>query len=589
MRFSFRSKLFVVAAATGVLIAVMTAALLSWSLRREINARVEDRIVLETRLVADILEHSTATLEPAQYEQEARRLSELVSARVTLIAADGRVVGDSALPPDRLAHLEEHGHRPEVMEATRQGIGRARRYSTTVDQEMLYTAARVRHPAIAFVRLSVPIADVQQQLKAALPLTLFAIGLGFWFALAAAWALSLPLARRVHDIAAVAERYARGDLTRPPLDYGTDELGRVAHTLDDAVQQLGARLGDLARDRARTDAMLAGMVEGVLIVDAYGRVRLANASARSMLHIDDGAIGRHHTEVIRQPDIVRQVSRALDGEDPAGVEIQLGLDPNRVFVARAAPARGPQREGAVLVLHDISDLRRADRIRRDFVANVSHELRTPLTAIRGYVEALLDEEPDDQTRGFLEVIFRHTRRMERLVGDLLRLARLDARQETPAMTHVDLPLVVDGVTTELAPLIEAKAATVETSLDPSARQIVSDAARLHDILRNLVENAINYSPEHGTVTISARRDGHAVELQVADRGPGIPPGDLERVFERFYRVDRSRTRNEGGTGIGLAIVKHLTQLLGGQVTAANREGGGAVFTVALPAGSRSGI
>jgi len=580
---SFRSKLFIVSAATGVAIALMTAALLSWSLRREINARIEERLLLETRLVAEVLERFPAAAGPAAYSREANRLAPLVSARVTLIAADGRVLGDSDVGAERLGRIEEHGHRPEVVDAGRMGTGRAVRYSTTLGKEMIYTAARVRHPTIAVVRLSMPTADVQQQLTAALPLTLLAIGLGLWFALAGAWALSLPLARRVRNIAAMAERYARGELSRPAMDYGDDELGRVARTLDDAVQELGRRLRDLAQNRALTDAMLAGMVEGVLVMDAHGRLQLANDAARAMLRMDDDGIGRHYTEVIRHPDIVSQVSHALVGDEPAGAEVTLAIDPNRVFVARAAPARAPRGDGAVLVLHDISDLRRADRIRRDFVANVSHELRTPLTAIRGYVEALLDENPNEQSREFLEVIFRHTHRMERLVGDLLRLARLDARQELADRVPVDLLSIVKGVAAELEPAAAARNSAVQLSIDEGARHVVTDGAHLHDVLRNLLENAINYSPERGAVTIAAAKRGDRIEIEVADSGPGIPAGDLERVFERFYRVDKSRARNPGGTGIGLAIVKHLVQLLGGEVRAGNREGEGAVFTVTLPA------
>jgi two-component system phosphate regulon sensor histidine kinase PhoR len=580
---SFRSKLFVVSAATGVAIALMTAALLSWSLRREINARIEERLLLETRLVAEVLERFPAGAGAGEYSREAKRLAPLVSARVTLIGADGRVLADSDVAPDRLGGIDEHGHRPEVMDAGRLGTGRAVRYSTTVGKEMLYTAARVRHPVVAVVRLSVPTADIQHQLTAALPVTLLAIGLGLWFALAVAWALSLPLARRVRDLAAMAERYARGELTRPAIDYSDDELGRVARTLDDSVQELGRRLRDLAQNRALTDAMLAGMVEGVLVMDAHGRLQLANDAARAMLRMGEEAIGRHYTEVIRHPDIVGQVSHALVGDEPAGAEITLAIDPNRVFVARASPAHAPRGDGAVLVLHDISDLRRADRIRRDFVANVSHELRTPLTAIRGYVEALLDENPGEQSREFLEVIFRHTQRMERLVGDLLRLARLDARQELAARVPVDLLSIVKGVIAELESIAQARNTALQVSIDEGARRLVSDGARLHDALRNLLENAITYSPERGAVVITATRRGERIEIEVADRGPGIPAGDLERVFERFYRVDKSRARNPGGTGIGLAIVKHLVQLLGGEVRARNREGGGAVFSVILPA------
>jgi two-component system phosphate regulon sensor histidine kinase PhoR len=234
------------------------------------------------------------------------------------------------------------------------------------------------------------------------------------------------------------------------------------------------------------------------------------------------------------------------------------------------------------VLHDITDLRRADLIRRDFVANVSHELRTPLTAIRGYVEALLDEPADaDSTRKFLEIIARHTTRMERLVKDLLRLARLDARQELLETARCDIKQIFSAVTADLAPSIEAKHQRVTQQVSAEARQVDGDPAKLHDIVRNLVENAVNYSPEGAEVHLAAAQANGTYTITVADSGPGIPSEDLARVFERFYRVDKSRSR-PGGTGLGLAIVKHLVELHGGEAMAANRPEGGAMFTVRLP-------
>jgi signal transduction histidine kinase len=301
-----------------------------------------------------------------------------------------------------------------------------------------------------------------------------------------------------------------------------------------------------------------------------------------MLHIQGDATGRRYTDIIRHPDVVGQLASALRGEDTAGAQVTLGGD-NRVLFARAAAARGERPGGAALVLHDITDLKRADQMRRDFVANVSHELRTPLTAIRGYVEALLDESTSDEARSFLQIIFRHTTRMERLVGDLLRLARLDAKQETPERAPVDLVALVDNVVGELGPLIEGRSTDVIVTIPEEARRLVTDGVRLHDILRNLLENAVSYAPEEGHVSVSARVEGNATVIEVADDGPGIPPADLDRVFERFYRVDKSRARNPGGTGIGLAIVRNLVELLGGRVKASNGPGGGAVFTVTLPA------
>jgi two-component system phosphate regulon sensor histidine kinase PhoR len=579
---SFRRKVFFAASGAGLVTALVTATLLFWSLRREMHQRIEERVLLEAKLVADQVERSGSAVPPGGFEAEATRLAALVEARVTFIADDGRVVGDSWVTADRLPTLEEHGHRPEVLQARAHGVGHDRRVSATVSTEMLYTAVTVRHPHVAFVRLAVPASDVQRQLRAVVPLTLVAAALGAVVALAFAWALSVPLSRRVAVIARVADRYAAGDFARPPIEYGDDELGRVARSLDAVVRELGTRLGELARNRTRMEAILAGMVEGVLVLDDGGRVRLVNDAARRMLGIDESGVDRRYTDSIRHPDIVAQIGRALAGEQPPGVELTFGVDP-RVFIARAAPARDPTGGGAVLVLHDITDLKRADQVRRDFVANVSHELRTPLTAIRGYVETLLEEVEDSQAEQFLQVIFRHTTRMERLVGDLLRLARLDAGQEVAEMRTVGLRSLIDGVVDELAPLIDSRAADVRVHLDVDAgRSIETDPARVHDILRNLLENAVSYSPEGGVVWVNARVAGDRATFEVADTGPGIPPGDLQRVFERFYRVDKSRVRNPGGTGIGLAIVKNLVELLGGTVAAANREGGGAVFTVALP-------
>ena len=399
---------------------------------------------------------------------------------------------------------------------------------------------------------------------------------GLGAAMAAAWAVARGMTRRLREVAA---RYASAG-TSP--GHGTaDEIGFVTRAIDASVGELRQRLEELSRDEARMEAILSGMVEGVVVLDRQGRVQLVNRAAQAMLHVDTSALGRLYLEVIRHPDISAQLTAALQGADGDPQELPLGRDTSRLFVARAAPVGGAG-GGAVLVLHDITDLRMADQVRRDFVANVSHELRTPLTAIRGYVEALTDEPRDaEQTRRFLDIIARHSARMERLVTGLLRLARLDAKQEVLDLTSCDIQPVFGAVITDLSPAIDARRQRISVTVAPEARTIEADPAKLHDIVRNLVENAVNYSPEGATIELEALgRDG-MVAIVVSDSGPGIPPEDLRRVFERFYRVDKARSR-PGGTGIGLAIVRHLVELHGGQVTAENRPGGGARFTVALP-------
>jgi two-component system phosphate regulon sensor histidine kinase PhoR len=415
-------------------------------------------------------------------------------------------------------------------------------------------------------------------------MALLALGLALIGAAAIAWVVSGRVGARVRTIAGIARRYAAGDLRPPHLDYGSDELGVVARALDGSVQELGRRLAELDRDRAQMEAILAGMIEGVLVVDQQGRLRLANDAARRMLHLDDSAVGRHYVETIRHPAISALVASALAGRMPDALQLATPRDEARTLTARAAPVASRGAQGAVLVLHDITELRRADQIRRDFVANVSHELRTPLTAIRGYVEAL--SEPGttaSDRRRFLEIVARHTDRMERLVKDLLRLARLDAGQEALEAIVCEVRALVDGVLADLSPLSDARDQTIETVIAPEANTVRGDPAKLHDVLRNLVANAFTYSPGGTTVYIDASRLGSKIEISVSDEGPGIPDEDRVRVFERFYRVDKSRARDPGGTGLGLAIVKHLVELHGGSVRVENRPAGGARFTITLPA------
>ena len=348
--------------------------------------------------------------------------------------------------------------------------------------------------------------------------------------------------------------------------------------------RLAGRVSQLEIDRARMAAVLSGMVEGVLAVDADGRLRLANDAARRMLNLESGLLGRHYVEAVRQPNIVSQIDAALKGRQPPPTEVPLETASAlgaRIFRVQGTPAAGEG--GAVLVLHDITDLRMADRVRRDFVANVSHELRTPLTAVRGYVEALLDEPvaPDKQ-RQFLQVIDRHTGRMERLVRDLLRLARLDAQQETADVETLDVATLFDSAVSDLSERISQQRLQVDVTIKPAASVIKADPAKMRDALRNLLENAVNFSTGGGHIELEAHADGERVLLSVGDYGPGIPDADLGRVFERFYRVDKSRTSDPGGTGLGLSIARHLVELHDGTISAANRPDGGAIVTIALP-------
>jgi two-component system phosphate regulon sensor histidine kinase PhoR len=585
LRVTYQTKFFLAALGAAVIALGVAGVLFATTMRRQIDARIEGTLVAEARLAAELLARATPATMPTlpELDEEADRIAALVGARVTFIAADGRVLGDSSETLDAIAIMENHAQRPEVVRARETGIGRAQRYSATLKIDMLYIAVPVSHPAIAFVRMALPLTDVRQQLQPVLTATLVALSLALLGAAGIAWVFSARIAGRVRLIAQVADRYRRGDLTPPRLGFGDDELGTVARALDDSIQEVGRQLAEQARDRARMEAILAGMVEGVIVVDPQARLQLVNAAARQMLKLEHVAIGRPYIETIRLPAIAELAAGVLLGRTPEALQLSPPRDPSRTIMASAARAASGAAHGVILVLHDISELRRVDQIRRDFVANVSHELRTPLTAIRGYVEALSEEDanPEDRRR-FLEIIGRHTQRMERLVKDLLRLARLDAGQETLDVIACDTRIVAETVVSDVAQAAEERQQHVEVRIAPGAETVRADPAKLHDALRNLVANAITYSPEGSSIRIDATAAGGRVTIAVSDEGPGIPDEDLTRVFERFYRVDKSRVRDPGGTGLGLAIVKHLVELHRGRVGAENRPEGGARFLITLP-------
>jgi len=581
MHLGYRARTFLALFAVAAIAVLVGGTLLSLSLGRQMDQRIERSLVSEARLAAELLSHHQATTDAA-IDDEADQIGKQIEARVTLIGADGRVIGDSAVRPDALASLENHAGRPEVIAAREHGVGISRRYSQTLGITMLYVAVPTRHPLVATVRLALPLTDVARQLEAVRRATVLALAVALVWALGLAWLLSILLGRRVNAIAASARAYAAGDLSHPAYDYENDELGTVARVLDDTVRQLAGRMADLDEDRARLEAILAGMLEGVLVLDAQGHVQMANRAAQAMLNLDERIVGHPYVESVRHPGIVAALGQALAGGSPEPIEFQ-PAGSGRTLVARATRVVAATTTGAVLVLHDVTALRTSDRIRRDFVANVSHELRTPLTAVRGYVEALRDEPLSEAERDqFLAVIETQTGRMERLVKDLLRLASLEAREEPIEAEPCALADILTAVTRDLSPSIEQKQQRVSIEVAPEVATIVVDVAKLQDALRNIVENASSYAPAGSRIDISATREADRVVLRVEDEGPGIPERDLQRIFERFYRVDKARSRESGGTGLGLSIVKHLVQRLSGEVYAANRPQGGALFTVKVP-------
>ncbi|HXK11153.1 MAG TPA: ATP-binding protein [Vicinamibacteria bacterium] len=509
-----------------------------------------------------------------------------VDARVTVIAADGRVVGDSAASGPDLARIENHGSRPEVRAALAGEVSRSERMSATVGSVLLYVAVPVRKDGkvVGVTRLSRGLGTVAEQSASLWRAAALALALALLATFLLSMLLSSSLGRSLGEIMETARQYARGNLSARIPVRRDDELGELARIINLSADQLQGRMAEIARDRGRTDAILTAMDDGVLAVDHRGRVVLANPSLVKALDLED-APGRHYLEVIRQPEVGRLIEEVLRTGERREEEVEL-LHVRRVFSITGVPFPGEEGTppGAVLTFNDATERRRLERIRRDFVANASHELRTPLTSIRGFVEALEDgavEEPPTAQR-FLGKIRVHADRMAALVEDLLELSRLEAGEGEPFLEETLPGEIVEDVVASFAGAATRKDIRLRRA-DHGAPPVRTDPERLRRILENLVDNAVKYTPEGGEVEVacSPGPDGSG-RIDVADNGPGIAAEHLPRIFERFYRVDKARSRELGGTGLGLSIVRHLAESMGASVSVESEPGRGSRFTVTIP-------
>ncbi|MGH9794990.1 MAG: ATP-binding protein [Candidatus Acidiferrales bacterium] len=548
-------------------------------------------------------------------------------ARVTLIAADGAVLADSARDPQQ---LESHAGRPEIEEAFAQGSGRAVRHSDSVGRDLLYLAVRQSLPgrespvvmrfSLPLARVDEAVADLRRRLWGASLVILLIAG-------AAALLFSRSLAARIQRLEQFARRVAHGDFRPLPVEREGDEITRLGRALNETTARLEQTIGSLTEERNRSAAILRSMVEGVAVIAPDGRVIFLNEAFRRNLGVDaKRAEDRPLLEAVRHSELVGAVQKALAGESVEYAEVALGAaGAQRHFAVTAGPVRagdgdsasvapGERRYGAVLVLHDISELRRLERARRDFVANVSHEFKTPLTAIQGFAETLLGGALDDAANRvrFLEIIREHAMRLARLTDDLLKLSSIEAGKLDLELREVNVADLIESCAETGRFRAADKRIAIEVAYpdDPRSLRVRGDARRLAEILQNLLDNAVQYTPEGGHITVRAsgtgfqparaeasqpRPDAAAarslesactipwVRISVADTGIGIPHDQQHRIFERFYRVDAARSREVGGTGLGLAIARHLAEAHGGHIDLESEVGRGSTFTLVLPA------
>ncbi|HEX2080395.1 MAG TPA: ATP-binding protein [Longimicrobium sp.] len=518
-------------------------------------------------------------------------LGGIADRRVTLIDPDGRVIGDSEVPDEGLARLENHGNRPEVREALAGRVGRAVRVSASVGSEELYMAVPASQGRV--IRLAVPLREVYATVRR-VQRGIFTVGV---VAMVLTGLLSLgfsiAVTRPLRQLVDVARAMAAGDLGRRARTRERDEVGELADALDTLAGELQRRLGQLEGERAEMQALIDTMDEAVIAVDARGRVRRANPAARRIFSLSGDPRGLSPQEVTRRQPFLTLVKRALDGGPVAPTEL---TQDGRHLLATAQPLPGG---GAVMVFLDVSALRRLEDVRRDFVANASHELKTPLTAIRGFAETLLDPHlPPDLRAQFTQTVKANADRLQRIIDDLLDLSRIETGGWRVEPEIVSVPDVAREAWASFQAAAEAKGVRLEVAVPPECEYVLADPSALRQIFTNLFGNSLRYVGQDGRVELgaasvpSAFGDGSAgdgggrswVQVAVRDNGAGIPAVHLPRIFERFYRADAARSREEGGTGLGLAIVRHLVEGHGGRVQAQSELGRGTtiLFTLPLP-------
>jgi two-component system, OmpR family, phosphate regulon sensor histidine kinase PhoR len=561
---------------------------LSRALDRFAVASLQSRLVTAGRLLHDearlLLAGGAGTEAVNAFVRRAARPTE---SRVTLIAPDGIVLGDSEVAPADLGRLENHRERPEVRAALAGGVGHDLRTSVSVHAPLLYVALPVRDGdrLVGVLRLALPLSAVTSSYDA-INRVMLAGGL---VALAVAFGIGVFVAGRVTrpvvEMQAIARQMSEGQFAvRAPV-RSPDELGTLGRALNVMVQRLRDQIQNLESERAKATAILDGMVESVIAVDGQEGILLMNERARTLFGVGAGrGEGKPFLEVVRNADL-HEIFRS--GRTAGGVfrqELRLVHPAERILRVTAVPLRlAGEEPGLVLVIDDITELRRLEQVRTEFIANVSHELRTPLTAIQGYLETLLGGalEEREHARRFVEIAFRHTERLGRLLNDLTDLSNIELGKVSLRLAPTPLGPLVDSV----LELVAVKARDGEVTLQAEVSEglgVRADHDRLLQILINLVDNAVKYTPAGGAVTVRARRTGDGrVALSVIDTGVGIPRADLPRITERFYRVDKARSRELGGTGLGLAIVKHLVLAHGGDLVIESEEGRGTTVRVLL--------
>ena len=580
-------------ACLSVLILVLASAhlYLDHAIRDFWISHVEQRLLREVRFARVYLSDMANTdeeLVPLVNEVGVR-----LGVRATLINGQGRVLADSETDPYDLSALENYADHPEISAARQQGRGSNSRYSNTLDTEILYVATAV--PEIGdghyVLRLALPLRDMEhigQLISQAIWIVSI---LGLCLALLLAYGTSRYISRPILDAIWFVKNIASGRLKHRTLRVSsTRELHDLGTALDDMRRQVQTHIGQITLEKSRLEAVLTSITEAILVTDQIGRILMGNQTFEKLFGVSDAIEGRMPIELVRHRDVQNAIDQTLKTGQAVFLDLTRSDDRERHFDVQIAPIlQDDHIAGSVTIFYDITELRRLERIRKDFVANVSHELRTPLTTIKGCASTLADGALDDRetSQRFVKMINTHADRLHNLVEDILDLSRIESGALPLEIGVYPIREMINSVVGQIRPLAKEKTLTIEINTKENV-QVQCDHKLIEQALFNLLDNAVKYTPEEGKIWIQTRDFKHGentqtrIALEVKDTGIGIPLSDMDRIFERFYRVDKGRSRAMGGTGLGLSIVRHIMDAHGERVYVESEQGKGSTFGLTLP-------
>ncbi|ATW23868.1 two-component system histidine kinase PnpS [Candidatus Formimonas warabiya] len=557
---------------------------LIWMLQNYLLSNLESNMANQAGLVSNLISDPIALGEFDQVDAQIKDLGRTLQARITIVLPNGKVVGDSQFNP---SNMENHGHRPEIQKALHKEVGEYVRVSSTAGLETMYVAVPIeaQGQVVGVARISHPLQEIKHTFLKLRGILFTGIIIATFIAVLLSLKLAKGFTEPIESISAGARKITAGDLDARVYSSSRDELGELGSTINYMTQTLKEHIDEISQEKSRLENILHTMVSGVVVLDNHGLVRIVNPAAEEMFGISAvTSEGKHNLEVIRHFGLNNQIEKCLISEKIIEYEFSLRFPEERVIQCYIAPVyRDKKISGITLVFHDITKLRKLEQMRADFVANASHELRTPLTVIKGYVETLLNGALDDRqvSEKFVTVIDEEADRLKRLVDELLTLSQLESNRQ-----EAEEPVLVLGIITlvaeEMRQRFQEKQIALELNLPGVVPQVKANPDRVKQILVNLLDNALKYTPYGGRVTVGAEEEENFVRICVQDTGMGIPSEDLPRIFERFYRVDKARSRQMGGFGLGLSIVKHMVENMGGSIRVESTLNEGSTFWFTLP-------